>query len=57
LLFNFILDYVIRRVQVKKDGLKLNGTHQLSVYVDYVNIFSGSVHALKEHADAVVVAN
>jgi hypothetical protein len=28
LLFNFDLQYAIRRVQVIQDGLKLNGTHQ-----------------------------
>ena len=31
LLFNSVLEYVIRRVQVNQDGLKLNGTHHLLV--------------------------
>jgi len=57
LLFNFALEYVIRWVQVIQDGLKLNGTHQLLVYADDVNILGGSVHTIKENAEALVVAS
>jgi len=56
LLFNFALDYAIRRVQVHQDGLKLNGTHQLPAYVDDVNILGGSVHTLKENTEALITA-
>jgi len=37
--------------------LKLNGTHQLLVYADEVNIFGGSVHTINENAEAFVVAS
>src|SRR5215475_13941713 len=56
LLFNFALEYAIKRVQVNRDGLKLNGTHQLLAYADDVNILGGSVHTVKENAEALVVA-
>ena len=57
MLFNFPLEYAIRRVQVNQDGLKLNGTHQLLVYADNVNILGGSVRTIKEKAEAFVVAS
>jgi len=47
LLFNFVLQYAIRRVQVNQDGLK----------GDDVNILGGSIHTLKENAEALVAAN
>ena len=56
LLFNFALEYAIRRVQVKQDGLKLNGTHQLLAYADDVNLLGGIIHILKENAEALVAA-
>jgi len=57
LLLNFALEYTIRRVQVNQDGLKLNGTHQLLVYANYVNISRGSVHTMKENTETLVVAS
>jgi hypothetical protein len=55
LLFNFALGYAIRRVQVFQNCLKLNGTHQLLVYINDVNILAGSVHTTKESAEPLVV--
>ena len=57
LLFNFALEYAIRRAQVNQDGLKLNGTHELLIYANDVNMLGGSVHTTKENAEALVVAS
>jgi hypothetical protein len=40
---------------VNQDGLKLNGTQQLLVYAEDVNILCGSVHTVKENREAFVL--
>jgi len=57
LLFNFPLEYAIRRVQVNQDGLKLNGTHRLLVEADVVNTLGGSIHTMRKNADVLIVAD
>jgi len=55
--FSTLLEYAIKRVQVNKDGLKLNGTHQLLVYADRVNVLSGKCTYYKSKTEALVVPN
>jgi hypothetical protein len=47
LLFNLSLEYVIKRIKVSQDGLKLNGALRHLFYADDVNLLGGSVHTIK----------
>jgi len=56
-LYNFTLEYVIRTVQANQERMKLNGTHQLPVCTDNVNILGESIHTMKKNTEASVVAS
>ena len=55
LLFNFALEYAIRRVQANQEALTLNGTHKLLIYADDVIILGGSIHTTRKNTEALVM--
>jgi hypothetical protein len=57
LLFNFALQYAIRKVQENQLRLKLNGTHQLLAYADDVNLLGDSIETKKKNTETLIDAS
>jgi hypothetical protein len=56
-LFNFALEYTIRKVQENQTGLKLNGTHQLLAYADDVNLLGDNIDTINKNTQTIIDAS
>jgi hypothetical protein len=57
LLFNFALEYAIRKMQENQVGLKLNGIQQLLSYTNDVTLLGDSIFTIKKNTETLIDAS
>jgi hypothetical protein len=55
--FNFAFEYAIVKVQENHVGLKVNGTHQLLLYADDVNLLVDNINTVKKNTETLIDAS
>jgi hypothetical protein len=55
--FNFYFKYAIRKVHENQVGLKLNGTHQLLLYADDMNLLGGNRDIITGDTETLIGAS
>jgi hypothetical protein len=57
MLFNFAVEYAIRKIQKNQVDLKLSGTHQLLFCVDDVNLLGDNIDTIQQNTQTLIDAS
>jgi hypothetical protein len=56
LFVGLVIQHAIRKVQETQVRLKFNGTHEVLVYADDVNLFGGNIDIMRKNTGTLIEA-